>query len=174
MLVVRHPGSPLIVRHRVPIQVILAGLAAAAGIILLFRSIFGGARRDGVYFYDVSAGRLFVAPRGSISPIRGIDGPGEDAFRAVVITRTGDPEDRRFREIAYLERYSPELKQQMEAAQAGGPPPALGRGASATHRWVRRTNDAEWVPLGSEAGERIVAEWAHPDARGVSPAVCSP
>lgn len=156
------------------IKLALAGAAAAASVFLLIRSIHTGSTQPGAFFYDVSARRLFTAPEGSVPPIRGIDGPEEDAVRAVVVSINGQPADKSSWRVAYLERYSPELKQQIEASQAGGPPPALGRGSSAAHRWVRRTNDLEWTSLGSEAGERIVSEWTAAGIAGATPVICTP
>jgi hypothetical protein len=159
-------------KQRLPL--IVTSALAAGALLLLYRTVFGGNTTGGAYFYDVSAKRLFVAPHGSVPPLRGIDGPEEDAFRAVVISDSGDPADKKSRRIAYLERYSPELKKQMEEAQAGGPPPTITRSEAQAHRWVRRTNDTEWTPLTSEAGEQLVSGWAVPGPSGVTPAVCTP
>lgn len=161
---------------RIPdsLRLALAGATAATAVLLLVRSLSGGSSRTGSFFYDVSARRLFTAPEGSVPPIRGVDGPEEDAFRAIVVSVTGNPSDRSSWRIAYLERYSPELKKQIDEALAGGPPPALGRGSASTHRWVRRTNETEWVNLGSEAGERIVSEWMSSGTAGATPVLCTP
>src|SRR5688572_3248447 len=67
------------------------------------------------YYYDVSEQKLFAAPRSLIPPIRGLNDETEDAFRALVISTTGDPSDETGRKIMYLEKFSPELKQQIEA-----------------------------------------------------------
>jgi hypothetical protein len=174
MLVVRQGGSALIVATRYPIRLGLALLAAAIALGVLYSALKGDPGRTGVFFYDPSASRLFVASIGSIPPIRGVDGPEEDAVRAVVVSITGKPEDRPSRRIAYLERYSPELKRQLEAARSEGGPAPMGRSEAASHRWVRRTNDTDWVPLASETGERIVSDWAVPGPDGISPVVCLP
>jgi hypothetical protein len=39
---------------------------------------------------------------------------------------------------------------------------------------VRRTNDTEWVPIASEAGGRIVTEWAQPGPDGITPVALTP
>lgn len=160
--------------NRSSLPLALAAVAAVASVAVLYHTVGRGDRSRGVFFYDLSAKRLFVAPEGSVPPIRGVDGPEEDAYRAVVVSTSGNSADKGSWRVAYLERYSPELKQQIEAAQAGGPPPALGRGSSANHRWVRRTNDLEWVTLGSEEGERIVAEWTTAGTGGAVPVICTP
>ncbi|HTH47166.1 MAG TPA: hypothetical protein VMB21_06620, partial [Candidatus Limnocylindria bacterium] len=126
------------------------------------------------FYYDLSEQKLFVAERGRIPPIRGINDATEDGVRAVVISRSGKPEDQASREIAYLETCSPELKQQMEAAKATGTSPAMGRTAAQAHRLVKRVKDAEWVSLATPEGERIVAEWTLGAPDGSTPVVCSP
>ena len=102
-------------------------LLAVAGVMVyrFIRDNRGAAEK--AFFYDVSQKRLFTAARTAVPPIRGVDGPEEDAFRAVVISTNATPEDKASWKIVYLERYSPELKQQMQSAQAGGAPPGMGR-----------------------------------------------
>lgn len=126
------------------------------------------------FFYDVSEQRLFAAPRNAVPPIRGINDARTDAVRALVISTNANPKDRRSRKIAYLEMYSPELKQQMEAAQAAGTSPPMGRAAAQQHRFVRRLEDAQWFPMDSPEGERIVTEWTAPGPNGITPVVCAP
>src|ERR1700693_1186306 len=62
------------------------------------------------YFYDLQEQKLFVAPQGSIPPIKGLKGAAGAGVRAIVISPTGDPSDKKHRQIAYLEEYSPEIK----------------------------------------------------------------
>jgi hypothetical protein len=157
-----------------PIRLVLATLAVLGASAVLYRSLSSDPGRAGAYFYDPSASRLFVAPMGSIPPIQGVDGPEEDAVRAVVVSISGNPSDRGSHRIAYLERYSPELKRQLEASRAGTGPAPMGRSEAAQQRWVRRTNDTDWFPLSSEAGERIVSDWATPGPDGTTPTVCIP
>ncbi len=126
------------------------------------------------FYYDLSEQKLFVAERGLIPPIRGLNDATEDGVRAVVISRTGKPEDKASQEIAYLETCSPELKQQMETAKAAGTSPAMGRTAAQGHRLVKRVKDVDWVSLATPEGERIVAEWTTSAPNGATPVVCSP
>lgn len=126
------------------------------------------------FFYDLSEKKLFVAARGLVPPIRGINDGTEDGVRAVVISTNGKPEQVSSRRIAYLEKMTPELKQQMEVARSSGSSPAMGRSAAQGHRLVKRVEDAEWVSLLSAEGERIVSEWAVPGPDGNTPVVCSP
>lgn len=155
-------------------------LAAALGLLALaafmtarfLRSGPGGS--DLAFFYDQSEGRLFSAPRTAIPPIRGLNDDQPDAVRAVVIATNGHPRDRRARAIAYLEKYSPELKRQMETAQATGASPAMGREQAQMHRFVRRLRDSQWYPLTSPEAERIVSEWLTAGPDGQPAVICTP
>lgn len=135
------------------------------------------------YYYDVSERKLFTAPRTLVPPVRGLNDAVEDAFRAVVISTSGNPRDKASRHIAYLEKYSPELKEQVEAmqkAQAGdatAPPPPkarIDRVAAQAHRFVRRLTDSEWHPLNSPEAEKIMTEWQAAGTNGKEPVVCVP
>jgi hypothetical protein len=48
-----------------------------------------------------------VAPRTRVPPIPGINNEEPDGMRAIVISTSGNPKDKK---IAYLEKYAPELK----------------------------------------------------------------
>jgi hypothetical protein len=134
----------------------------------------GSGVADRAFFYDLSEQRLFTGPRTAVPPIRGINDAQTDAVRAVVISTTAKPKDRKSWQIAYLEMYSPELKQQMEAAQAAGTSPAMGRAAAQQHRFVRRLHDPQWFAMDTPEGERIVTSWAAPGTNGITPLVCTP
>lgn len=134
-------------------------------------------RSDGsekTFFYDLSEKKLFVGPRDAVPPIRGVNDAQTDAVRAVVISTNGEPANKRSWKIAYLEMYSPELKQEIEAARAAGVSPAMGRAEAQRHRFVRRLGDSGWYPMDSPQGEQIVTEWASPGPDGITPVVCSP
>lgn len=150
-----------------------AALLAVAG-FLLARTFRGSGSKDLGFFYDESARKLFTAARTGVPPIRGTDGPAEDGVRAVVISTSGKPEDRNSWQIAYLEKYSPELKRQMEAAQAGGPSPSMGRAEAMSHRFVRLTTETNWHGMDSPEAEAILNSWAVPGPHGVTPVICSP
>jgi hypothetical protein len=147
---------------------------------LVFRAWHGtGEQGERVYFYDVSEQKLFPAPRAAVPPIRGINNADEDGVRAIVVSPTGDPRDRKQRRIAYLEKYSPQLKQMFEAvrrAEAAGESTAgvLGRGAVPANTLVRRVNEQAWHLMTSAEGEKIVNEWNVPSPDGKYPAVCVP
>ena len=126
------------------------------------------------FFYDLSERRLFVADRGLIPPIPGVNDSVSDGVRAVVVSTNGHPEVRSTWVVAYLETNAPELKEQLEAAKAAGRPPEIGRTAAQGLRLVRRPGDAAWVSLGSPEGERIVSEWLGLGTESTPPVICTP
>lgn len=156
-------------------KLLLAIVALAAAALLLwrfFKTDSGVSER--AFFYDLSQRKLFTGPRTAVPPIQGLDDDKADAVRAVVISTNGNPADKRSWTIAYLEMYAPDLKQQMEEAQATGGSPRMGRALAQTQRLVRRLHDTQWFSLSTPEGERIVTEWATPGSNGITPVVCAP
>jgi hypothetical protein len=125
------------------------------------------------YFYDLSEQKLFTARQDSVPPIIGTDGKVADAVRAVVYSPSGDCE--KDQKIAYLEKYSAELKQQFEAAKADPNREfaRMSRGAAQAHTFVSRVSETNWFAINTQEGERIIDEWrfAHP---GKDPTICIP
>jgi hypothetical protein len=153
---------------------VAVGLLALAGFLVVRQFQQNQGISDRTFFYDLSEKKLFVGPRTAIPPIRGLNDAALDAVRAVVIATNGNPRDPRARTIAYLEMYSPELKQQMEQAQATGTSPPMGRGLAQGHRFVRRQSETNWHSLASAEGEKIVSEWLTAGPGGGPAAVCTP
>jgi hypothetical protein len=148
--------------------------------------LFGGAavifarylRRDkGVsemtFFYDLSSKKLFSASRDLLPPIRGVDSPEEDGVRAIVIAPNGNSNDKANRKIAYLEKYSPELKEHLAKVRDGKAEP-LPRGSRDSYRFVKRLEDKEWHAVNTPEAEKIMGEWNVPGPDGKFPAVCAP
>lgn len=161
-------------KSQVPKAVLAVVLLAAAG-ILVWRFVHDtNGISEKAFFYDLSEKKLFVAERGMVPPIRGINDPAEDGVRAVVVSPTGKPEDKSSWTIAYLETCTPELKSQLDAARASGTAPEIGRTAAQSLRLVRRVAETNWVSLASPEGEQIVSEWTALGANGSIPVVCSP
>ena len=124
------------------------------------------------FFYDMSEKKLFPSSRELLPPIRGLKGNDENAVRAVVIS-SGRSQDKANQKIAYLEKYAPELKQHLAKVRAGQAEP-LPRGARDSYRFVKRVDDAEWRPVNSPEGEKILGEWNVPGPDGKFPIVCVP
>ena len=160
---------------RKTIKLVLALVLLGVAAVLVSRS-FSRTPAPGelAFFYDPSADRLFTAPSSSISPIKGIDNDEEDAVRAVVISTTGNPADRASWQIAYLERYSPELKRQMEEARTTGGSPEMTRGMAQSHRFVRHVDDPQWHPLHSPEAEAILNAWLTAGPHGQPATFCTP
>jgi len=157
-----------------------AGLLGLAGFWLFQFSAGRHANGDGkIYFYDLSEKKLFAGPRDGVPPIRGLNNDEPDGVRAIVISATGNPREKKNVQIAYLEQYTPELKVQLEAlrkAEASGQSTVgmLPHGAIPKNTLVRRVADSNWVSMTSPAGEAIVSEWNRPGADGKYPAICVP
>ncbi|MHB1306669.1 MAG: hypothetical protein ACYDC1_01195 [Limisphaerales bacterium] len=139
--------------------ILTGALLVAAAFLVVRQAREFAAPADRVFFYDLSAEKLFPAPRASIPPIRGVDGREEDAMRAVVVSTNGRPAEKSSWQVAYLERFSPELKRQMEEARTTGEPPPMGRTLAQAHRFVRRVADTNWHLMGTPEAEAIVNEW---------------
>jgi len=166
---------------------------AAAVVLALVAVAFvskrvGGCRKTGedgatVWFYDQSEKRFYEVPRDTIPPHKGIGGRSGDGVRAVVVAFRGEQSDPRKRRIAYLENYTPELKDLLEKVQASraskqafkGRIPARDSEYFRTNSLVKRPEESEWHASSSPEGRRVMAEWRSwrgPD--GQPPLVCVP
>lgn len=154
---------------------LMLALALLGGAVFLLVRFLG--QGDGIaesaFFYDLSERKLFAGPREALPPIRGINNAEEDGVRAVVIALNDNPTDKAGRKIAYLEKYTPEFKQQLEKVRAGQAEP-LSSQVRNTMRFVRRVDEVEWHPVSSPEGEKILTEWNVPDANGKFPPLCVP
>ncbi len=160
------------------IKLIAGVLLAMVAAVLVLRTFRHGPDSDGmVFFYDLSEQKLFPAPRASIPPIRGINNDEADGVRAIVISDSGDPKDRKRQRIAYLEKYTPQLKAGFEAARqhsADAPANVIRREEVPANTLVRRLTDKDWHRMNSPEGEKIVTEWNVPGLDGSYPSVCVP
>ena len=125
------------------------------------------------FFYDLSEKKLFAASREALPPIRGLAGTVEDAVRAVVICTSGNPDDPANRSIAYLEKYAPELKQNLEQVRVGKAEPMKSRIRNG-YRFVARAGVDKWYAANSPEGEKIMNGWNIAGADGKYPVVCTP
>ena len=159
-------------------QLTFAGVLFALAI--LFFVLFGPSERVALeYFYDESEQKLFTAPAGSIPPIKGINDDQLDGVRAIVIAPKGKRGDESAHQIAYLEKWSPQLKQHMEAvtrAKAAGQavPNIVDRSQRKFHQFVRRTDSPQWVHLNTDEAAKIMAVLRTKDAQGKIPEICMP
>jgi hypothetical protein len=140
-----------------------------------FTRFFSG--DDGVsekmFFYDQSEKKLFSASRELVPPIHGLNNSEEDAVRAVVISKSGNADDKSSRTIAYLETFAPELRETIAKARAGTGEP-MPRGSRDSFRLVKRVEDAEWHKASTPEGQAIINGWNVAGPDGKFPVVCVP
>jgi len=126
-----------------------------------------------LWFYDLSERKLFAAPRESLPPIRGLNNDEADAVRAVVICTSGNPDDSANRKIAYLEKYAPELRQNLELAREGKVEP-LPTKIRNGYRLVKNPDSETWHAANSPEGVKIMNGWNIAGPDGKQPVVCAP
>ena len=154
---------------------ITAGVLGAFALFMFIQNFKN--RNDGqtrTFFYDVSEKKIFAAPSTLVPPIKGLNDAEEDAFRAVVISTNNRPHDKKTWKVAYLEKYSDELKRQFESAQHSGGSPQMGRAEGQSHRFVRRVDDAQWHPMNSPEAGVILNEWLTAGPNGGEATICTP
>ncbi len=142
-----------------------------------------GEDRIQVWFYDESEKRLYPMPRETIPPDRGVGGIPGDGFRAVVIANRGEEKDPSKRRIAYLETYTPALRERVRAMQtsksakkfSGKRDLAWDSEFVQANTLVRRLSDGKWHSAASPTGRQILTEWSRkPDSSGRLPILCMP
>ncbi|MBO61529.1 MAG: hypothetical protein CMO63_06125 [Verrucomicrobiales bacterium] len=159
-------------------QLTLAGILFSLAI--LFFILLGPSDREALqYFYDESEQKLFTAPADSIPPIKGINDDQFDGVRAIVIAPKGQCGDKSARRIAYLEKWSPQFKQHLEAAaraKANGQavPNIVDRSQRKFHRFVRLEDSPQWYSLNTDQAAKIIAALRTKDAQGKFPEPCTP
>jgi hypothetical protein len=162
------------------IKIVLALVLIGAAAALYLKLSPARERQDGdAYFYDLREQQLFVAPRGSIPPVAGIKGEALAGVRAIVISTNGNPADKKHLQIAYLEKYSPDIKQLFEEvrqARAAGRSEEgrINRQQVVANTLVQRLHETEWYSLATAEGKKIANEWNVPGPDGRTPIVCSP
>jgi hypothetical protein len=163
-----------------PIKIVFSLVLLSAAAVFYIKLSPARESRDGdAYFYDLEQQQLFVAPRGSIPPINGIKGGAMAGVRAIVISTNGNPADKKHLQIAYLEKYSPEIKQLFEEvrqARAAGRSEEgrIDRKEVHANTFVRRLHETEWQPLDSSEGKKIANDWNQTGPDGRAPVICSP
>lgn len=148
-----------------------AGVLFAAAVILgvtRFKSAFAtGEESVRAYFYDQSEKRLYAAPRDTLPPDAGIGGESGDGVRAVVVAPAGATADKAQQRIAYLETYTPALREKLAAVQAAK---KAGQGAGVKgpsgddpfvlkNTLVRREGEAAWHDMTTPEARAIIREW---------------
>jgi len=158
--------------------VAIAGWLAYSSLRNSFRQRDPGGR---VWFYDESEKKLYTMPVATMPPDKGIGGPAGDGERAIVVSFGKNQHDRSQWRIAYLEKYTPDLKKTLDElilARAAhrifdGSVPSRQSKYFQTNTLVKRVEDHDWYTADSDEGKKILKEWRAwhgPDGSG--PAVC--
>jgi hypothetical protein len=174
-------------RNRIFLKLAVAVVLAAVALAFVGKRI-GGLRKTGeegatAWFYDQSEKRLYEVPRGTIPPHKGIGGPSGDGVRAVVAAFRAERNDPHKQRIAYLETFTPELKNMLENIQAAraaghafkGRIPSRNSDFFQTNSLVKGPEETEWHFSNSPEGRQVMTEWKSwrgPD--GQPPVVCMP
>ncbi len=166
------------------VVLILSGLGIAGWMAVssLRNSLRSGDPGSRAWFYDESEKKLYSMPVTTIPPDKGIGGISGDGEKAVVVTFGKDWHDRDKWRIAYLEKYTPSLKKNLEEliiARAAhrifdGSVPSRQSEYFQTNTLVKRVDDPDWYPANSDEGKNILTEWRSwrgPD--GSQPMVCA-
>ena len=161
--------SKATVAKLVLVIVLLAG--AAFGFYRHFNAPTGISELN--FFYDLSEKKLFTASREALPPIRGLNNEEEDAVRAVVICTVGNPDDPANRQIAYLEKYAPELKASLEQVREGKAEPLPSKIRNG-YRFVKLADQEKWHAANSPEGTKILNGWNVAGPDGKQPVVCVP
>ena len=148
----------------------VGALVVIAAVLLASRlSSSGRIGEEGlsIWFYDESEQKLYAAPRDAIPPEKGIGGESGDGVRAVVVACPGEQDNAAGRRIAYLEKYTPEMKELLERVQAAR---SAGRVCEETippadseqfqrSVLVRRAGESEWHDTTTPEAREIMSEW---------------
>jgi hypothetical protein len=166
----------------------IAGLfLLAGGAIAILAVQVKRYRRSGdagltVWFYDQSEKRLYEMPQDAVSPDRGVGGRSGDGVRAIVVAPRAEQKNPAKRRIAYLQEYTPELKNLLErirAVRASGGEfqermPPRNSEYFQTNTLVKRLNDVEWHRIDSPEGRMIISGWRSEAAPDGEPLVICP
>jgi len=141
-----------------PVVAVIAVIVLIVAVVLIIKGMTGsdvGPGGDSTW-YDTGSGKLYSGPKGVLPPAPAPS--GSDGVSAAVFAR-GSCDNKADRFIAYLTKYTEEGKTQLKAAQAETPVKIEKMKAiTSEHRLIKREKDTQWVAVGTEEGEAIMAE----------------
>ena len=107
-------------------------------------------------WYDTGTGRLYGAKGELLAPMPAPS--GAEGVKAIVCTR-GSPENKADRFIAYLEKYTPQGRAQMQAVQQEHPGDFIEQMTriAAEEKLVKAAQGGQWVPAGSAEGKAVMS-----------------
>ena len=158
---------------------ILAVIILVAALVYLFVSSSGRRvkRADAQWFYDLKTGELFETSLGEYPPIDTQSGEGQ-GVKAMVYACTDDCE--LDRQIAWLEKYTPEAKTQLlnldaERAETGAAPGAIMHPEEDAGRLYARVEEPDkWYRPNSRQGAALMMSIRTLCGEGVRPMMCDP
>ena len=118
-------------------------------------------------YYTLDEGKTYFADDGALFPP--FDYEGGQAVRCYVFT---SPSSGEF--VAYLEKFSPEMKELLEKPSDPTHPGAAPPINYAAGVLVKRLGDKTWVPEASPKGEAIVHDVKCPNGSNEKPAAVTP
>ncbi|MGB2807353.1 MAG: hypothetical protein WBC22_06420 [Sedimentisphaerales bacterium] len=130
------------------------------------------------WFYDLKAGKLFVAKSKLIPPIEAPSGPLENGkpsgVKAYVFSYKYEPnESERF--IGFLETFTPEARRnQTNSATSKGDSAAELIKQWGEGRLIRRVEDEQWFAANSNEGRAIIENAFSPNENGERARSCPP
>lgn len=165
-----NPGAKTLIK----LTLSIAAVAAASWLLVfqIVRFIHGKPNTNRVWFYDEGEQKLYAMPDTTIPPDKG------DGDRAIVIEFPGNNGERK---IAYLLKYTPELKkaldETLQARAAGkifdGKVPSPESSYFQSNTLVKSIDETDWHPENTAEGRKIVnawRSWRGPD--GSAPRFC--
>jgi hypothetical protein len=155
----------------------VAALVAASWLLVvqIERFLHRNPSANRVWFYDESEKKLYVMPDTTVPPDRGI------GDRAIVVEFPGNNGAPGERKIAYLWKYTPELKQVLDklllARAAGkifdGKIPSPESDYFKGNTLVKSVDETDWHPANTPEGRNIVNAWrSWRGADGGVPRIC--
>lgn len=163
------------IRNRQVLMVTASLVLLLASAVLLARHLSAGRGSAGesAFFYDLSTGELYAAPRDTMAPF--VDpNSGRQGVRAHLYA-CGDctPERRR---VAYLSRLADEAKRVFDDPNAASHDKftAMDRGRLVAAVPARVGDPIEWVPIRSSQGLTITARFGADCPNDVTVRECAP
>ena len=168
----------IMTKSRIISVVVIVICFAVAG--LAFTRFLGtGAPDDSAYFYDLSEATLYVASGTGRAPIKGIGGEPDDGVSAMVFSccencASGE------KQIAYLQKYTPELKALWEAWDLASEEERHqaskldDRNFVTSNTLVRRIDGDQWYPRNSPEGQAILGVLTRACSNGTYPRIMNP
>ena len=141
-----------------PIVAVIAVIVLIVAVVLIIKGMTGSSSVPVGQspWYDTGSGELYGGPADVLPPAPAPS--GSDGVLATVYAK-GSCENKADRFIAYLSKYTEEGKPMVKTAQAEVPvDPSKMKSIANEHKLIKREKDTEWVAVGTEEGQAIIAE----------------